>query len=95
MKRILWYIKGPIDFGLFYGYSNSFELVGYSNSDWVRDMDDGKSTTGFVFYIGHTTFTWSLKKQSIVTLSTCEAEYVATTTCVCHFIWLKRLLKEL
>ena len=57
MKRILWYIKGPIDFGLFYGYSNSFELVGYSNSDWVRDMDDGKSTTGFVFYIGHTTFT--------------------------------------
>ena len=95
MKRILWYIKGPIDFGLFYGYSNSFELVGYSNSDWVRDMDDGKSTTGFVFYIGHTTFTWSLKKQSIVTLSTCEAEYVATTTCVCHSIWLKRLLKEL
>jgi len=95
MKRILWYIKGPIDFGLFYGYSNSFELVGYSNSDWVRDMDDGKSTTGFVFYRGHTTFTWSLKKQSIVTLSTCEAEYVATTTCVCHSIWLKRLLKEL
>jgi hypothetical protein len=31
--------------------------VGYSDSDWVRDMDDGKSTTGFVFYIGDTTFT--------------------------------------
>jgi hypothetical protein len=95
LKRILRYIKGTIDFGLFYSYSNSFYLVGYSDSDWTEDMDDRKSTTGFVFYMGDTVFTWSLKKQSIITLSTCEAEYVATTTCVCHFIWLRRLLKEL
>jgi len=35
------------------------------------------------------------KKQPIVTLSTCEAEYVAATSCVCHVIWLRNLLKEL
>ena len=35
------------------------------------------------------------KKQPIVTLSTCEAEYVAATSCVCHAIWLRNLLKEL
>ncbi|KAK2420651.1 hypothetical protein QL285_031356 [Trifolium repens] len=35
------------------------------------------------------------KKQLIVTLSTCEAEYVAATSCVCHAIWLRNLLKEL
>ena len=28
LKRILWYIKGTDDFGLFYGYSNSFEITG-------------------------------------------------------------------
>ena len=95
MKRDLRYIKGTVDFDLFYGYSNSFELVGYSDSDWAGDMDDRKSTTGFVFYIGDTTFTWSSKKQSIVALSTCEAKYIATTSCVCHFIWLRRWLKEL
>ena len=50
---------------------------------------------GFVFYIGDTIFTWSSNKQSIVTLSTCKAEYVATRTCVYHFTWLRRLLKEL
>jgi histone deacetylase 1/2 len=33
LKRILRYIKCTIDFGLFYGYSNSFDLLGYSNSD--------------------------------------------------------------
>jgi hypothetical protein len=36
LKRILRYIKGTIDFGLFYGYSNSFDLVSYS--DWAGDM---------------------------------------------------------
>jgi phosphodiesterase/alkaline phosphatase D-like protein len=49
-------------------------------------MDDRKSTMDFVFYMGDTIFTWSSKKQSIVTLSTCEAEYVAITSCVYHFI---------
>ena len=64
-------------------------VIGYNNSDWVGDMNDIKSTIGFVFYMGETTFTWSLKKKSIIILSTCEAEYIATTTCVCHSIWLK------
>jgi len=58
-------------------------------------MDNRKSTISFVFYIGDIVFTWSSKKQSIVTLSTCKATYVATSSCVCHFIWLRRLLKEL
>ena len=45
--------------------------------------------------MGHTSFTWTSKKQPIVTLSTCEAEYVAATSCVCHAIWLRNLLKEI
>jgi hypothetical protein len=69
--------------------------VGYTNTDYASDMDDRKSIMRFVFYIEDTTFTWSSKKQSIVTLSTCEAEYVATISCVCHSIWLRKLLKEL
>ena len=48
-----------------------------------------------MFFIGETAFTWMSKKQPIVTLSTCEAEYVAATSCVCHAIWLRNLLKEL
>jgi len=52
LKRIISYIKGTIDFDLFYGYFNSFELVGYSDNDWAGDMDDRKNTTSFVFYMG-------------------------------------------
>ncbi|RDX66360.1 hypothetical protein CR513_54875, partial [Mucuna pruriens] len=71
-----------------------FKLVGFCDSDFVGDVDDRKSTTGFVFFMGGCAFTWSSKKQVIVTLSTCEAEYVAATSCTCQAIWLRRLLKE-
>lgn len=87
-KRILRYLKGTIDLGLFYSSSNDFNLVGYCNSDYAGDVDDGKSTSGFVFFLGDCVISWSTKKQSIVTLSTCEAEYVAATSCTCHAIWL-------
>ena len=53
---MLWYIKSTIDFDLFYNYSNSFELVGYSDSDWAGNMDDRKSTICFVFCMRDTTF---------------------------------------
>ncbi|KAJ4981753.1 hypothetical protein NE237_032590 [Protea cynaroides] len=88
-KRILRYIKSTLNFGLFYLSSNDFKLVGYSDSDWARDLDDKKSTTDFVFFMGDAAFTWTSKKQPIVTLSTCEAEYVTVTSCFCHAIWLR------
>ncbi|KAE8676644.1 hypothetical protein F3Y22_tig00111582pilonHSYRG00249 [Hibiscus syriacus] len=94
-KRILRYLKGTIDFGLFYSVSNYYKLVGYSDSDWGGDIDNRRSTTGFVFFMGDIAFTWMSKKQPIVTLSTCEAEYVVATSCVCQAIWLRNLLKEI
>ena len=48
-----------------------------------------------MFYFGTTAFTWQSKKQAIVTLSTCEAEYVAASSCVNHAIWLRYLLEDL
>ncbi|KAE8735514.1 hypothetical protein F3Y22_tig00000340pilonHSYRG00533 [Hibiscus syriacus] len=95
VKRILRYIHGTESLGLFYTKAEDFMLVGYSDSDWCGDVDDRKSTSGYVFFLGDTTFTWISKKQPVVTLSTCEVEYMAARSCVCHVIWLRRLLKEL
>ncbi|KAI4364351.1 hypothetical protein MLD38_020457 [Melastoma candidum] len=91
-KRILKYLKSTNDFGLFYS-SNEFQLVGYCDSDFAGDLDDRKSTTGFVFFMGYNAISWSSKKQAIVTLSSCDAEYVVITACTCHAIWLRRKLK--
>ena len=92
-KRI--FHKGTLHYGLLYSPSKDFKLVRYNDSNWVRDTDDRKSATIFVFYMGDTAFTWTSKKQPIVTLSTCEAKYIAATSSVCHAIWLRSLLKEL
>ncbi|XP_061345127.1 uncharacterized mitochondrial protein AtMg00810-like [Gastrolobium bilobum] len=94
-KRILRYVQGTISQGLHYSKSNKYKLTGYSDSDWCGDVDDRKSTAGYVFFMGNTAFTWVSKKEPIVTLSTCEAEYVAASWCVCHAIWLRNLLSKL
>jgi hypothetical protein len=47
LKRILQYIKCTIDFGLFYGYSDNFELIGYNDYDWAGYMNDKRSTMSF------------------------------------------------
>jgi hypothetical protein len=44
-KRIHHYIKGTINEGMFYSSSKNFNLVGYSDSDWGRDLDERKSRT--------------------------------------------------
>jgi len=95
LKRILRYIRGTISLGLYYTKSDNYELVGYSDSDWCGDVDDRKSTSEYVFFMGHIMFTWLSKKQPIVTLSTCEAGYVAASWCVCHAVWLRNLLSKL
>ncbi|KAL0436856.1 UNVERIFIED_CONTAM: protein NRT1/ PTR FAMILY 2.7 [Sesamum radiatum] len=75
--------------------STTFRSLVGSLSDYAGDVDDRKSTTGFVFYFGENAISWCSRKQPIVTLSTCESEYVATTAGTCHAIWLRRLLSEL
>ncbi|XP_020266633.1 uncharacterized protein LOC109842135 [Asparagus officinalis] len=94
-KRILRYIKGTLSLGLFYAYDENAQLVCYSDSDWGGDQDERKSTTGYVFYLGSTAFSWTSKKQGVVALSSCEAEYVAAASTVCEAIWLRNILKEL
>ncbi|KAL0320217.1 UNVERIFIED_CONTAM: Retrovirus-related Pol polyprotein from transposon RE1 [Sesamum radiatum] len=55
-KRILRYLKGTFDYGIFYTSSNDVCLKGYCDSDYAGDVDDRKSTTGFVFYFGEMQF---------------------------------------
>ena len=94
-KRIFRYLQGTIEYGLFYKKGERSYLFGFTNSEYVGDLDNRKSMSAYVFMMGSTTVSWSSKKQSIVTLSTTEAELVAATTCVCQAIWLRKILEEL
>lgn len=94
-KRILRYINGTIEMGILYKGESITELVAYTDSDFAGDLNDKKSTSGFVFLLAGGVVSWASKKQLVVTLSTTEAEYIAATSCACQYIWLTRLLEKL
>ena len=94
-KRILRYLQGTKDFGLFYKKGEKSDLIGFVDSDYAGDQDNRKSTSGYVFVLGTGAISWSSRKQKIITLSTTEAEFVAATACTCQAIWLRKILEEL
>jgi len=95
VKRIMRYLKGTEKFGILYKRKGNGELIGYTDSDYAGDIDDRKSTSGYVFSLGSGVVSWASKKQPIVTLSTTEAEFVAAAFCASHAIWLERILRKL
>lgn len=93
-KRILRYVKGTVKFGIAYKKGGDEELVGYADSDYAGDLDDRKSTSGFVFMLGNGAVSWASKKQPVVTLSTTEAEFIAAAYCACQGVWMRRVLER-
>ncbi|XP_060201925.1 uncharacterized mitochondrial protein AtMg00810-like [Lycium barbarum] len=81
-KRILRYLQGTRDFGIFYKKNEKSKLLGYTDSNYAGDQDDRKSTTGYASMFGSGAISWSAKKQPIVTLSSTKAEFVAATASI-------------
>ena len=52
VKRIIKYVGGTCDYGLFYSKKSNLSLACFSDSDWAGNADDRKNTTGGCFYVG-------------------------------------------
>ncbi|KAG7556107.1 Integrase catalytic core [Arabidopsis suecica] len=94
LKRVLRYLKGTQSYGLCFVKGSKTELVGFSDSSHNVDEDDGRSTTGHIFYLNNCPITWCSQKQETVALSSCEAEFMAATEAAKQAIWLQELLQE-
>jgi hypothetical protein len=100
-KRILKYIRGTTKLGLTYdgkSISDKSELIsiqGYADADWAGDLDNRKSTTGYIILIGKCVVSWLSKKQSTVSLSSAEAEYMAISAATQEILWIRQLLNEI
>ena len=95
LKQVLRYLRGTITLGVRLTRSPEVKLVGYSDASHNVDDDDGKITTGHVFYLNDGPVTWCSQKQEIVALSSCEAEFMAATEVAKQAIWLQELLGEI
>jgi hypothetical protein len=93
-KILLRYLALTATASLFYPTTNGkFEFVTYSDSDWAGAFDS-RSTTGFVTLVNGTALTWGSKKQSLITMSTAEAEYIAGSECALEIVWLRRFFED-
>ncbi|GJW88414.1 putative ribonuclease H-like domain-containing protein [Tanacetum coccineum] len=81
VKRIFRYLKGHPKLGLWYPRDSPFDLEAFSDSDYAGASLDRKSTTGGCQFLGRRLISWQCKKQTIVSNSTTEAEYVAAANC--------------
>jgi len=96
-KRILRYLKGTLIYGIcFCGNSNKdVKLSGFVDADWAGDVETRKSQSGYVFHLCGGPVSWVSRKQTVVAMSTTEAEYVAAAFAAQELIWLRKLLQEL
>ena len=76
LKRILHYVKGTVHHGLQLHRTSSHELLAYSDFDWAGCPDTRRSTSGYLIFFGANLVSWCSKKQSTVSHSNAEAEYI-------------------
>ena len=93
--RILQYLKGTLFHGLHFSSQSSLTLQAYFDADWVRDLTDRRSTTGYCFLLGDSFISWHSKKQSIAARWSIEAEYWALADTTAELLWLCWLLQDL
>ncbi|XP_043714848.1 secreted RxLR effector protein 161-like [Telopea speciosissima] len=93
-KQILKYVNTTCDMGILYNKGTVFSLLGFTDADFGGDLDDRRSTFGYVFSCGSGCVSWCSKKQDSISLSTMEAEYKASTLAAQECIWLRRLIED-
>lgn len=96
VKRILRYLRGTINLKLRFKRHQNMKLVSaFCDADWGSELDDRKSRSGFVVLMCGGAVSWQSKKQSIVALSSTEAEYISLSSTVKELIWIAQLIKEI
>jgi hypothetical protein len=93
VKHLVRYLKGTRNHRLTYG-AGAKGLVGYSDASHGTHDFDYKSVSGYAFILNGGAISWSAKKQSIVALSTAEAEYIAMTHATKELLWIRNFLSE-
>lgn len=94
VKRIIRYLKGTSDNRLEYSVTGNPQLTGYTDADWGGDEENRRSTSGYVFSKMGGAISWNCKRQEVVALSTCEAEYIALSRTTQEALWWQQMLKQ-
>ena len=94
IARVFDYLKRTKFFALFYNKFPSI-LEGYTDASWITSINDNKSTSGWIFTLGGGAISWPSKKQTCITHSTMEYEFIALAEAGKEAKWLRNLLLDI
>jgi hypothetical protein len=85
VKRILRYVEGTSNWGLWFGRKkgNQMMLIGFSDVDFARDVDARKSTIRVIFFLANNPVTWQSTKHRVVAQSSCDSMYITAANATC------------
>jgi histone deacetylase 1/2 len=95
VKRILRYLRGTISLGLWLSKSSYTVVSAFLDVDWIRCLDDRRSTGRFVVYVGSNLVSWNARKQATMSKSSTEAKYKSLANATAEVMWVQTLLDEL
>ncbi|GJW41363.1 zinc finger, CCHC-type containing protein [Tanacetum coccineum] len=84
MTRVLHYLRY---YGLHYDRYSSI-IEGYNDANWISDIKDSRSTSGYVFTLGGAAISWKSSKQTVIAKSTTKSEFIALNKCREEAEWL-------
>ncbi|KAB2629117.1 hypothetical protein D8674_033912 [Pyrus ussuriensis x Pyrus communis] len=94
VKRILRYLKGTLDSGLWFTKGQQV-LTAWTDADWAGCPVDRRSTSGYCVFLGPNLISWSAKKQSTVARSSTEAEYRSLAHTAAELSWVCKILQDI
>ena len=94
ITRVLRYLRATRDYGLSYGRYPAV-LEGYTDANWISSKKALKSTSGYIFTLAGVAVSWKSSKQTVITHSTMEAEFVALDKCAQEAEYLRQFLEDI
>ena len=94
VKGIMRYLNGTQKVCICFGSKGS-NVEGYTDADYVGDMDKRRSTLGYVFMFTGGAVSWQSRLQNCTSMSTTEAEYIAASEACKESIWQNYLVRDL
>ncbi|RVX01145.1 Retrovirus-related Pol polyprotein from transposon TNT 1-94 [Vitis vinifera] len=94
VRRVLKYLRGTINYGLcFSGFPSVLE--GFSDANWISNSDEMKSTNEYVFILGGSAVSWKYAKQTCITRSTMEVDFITLEKPSSELECLRNLLADI
>nr|GEV55897.1 ribonuclease H-like domain, reverse transcriptase, RNA-dependent DNA polymerase [Tanacetum cinerariifolium] len=94
ITRVLHYVRYSRDYGLDYD-KHPAVMEGYSDANWISDVKDSRSTSGYVFTLEGAAISWKSSKQTVIAKSTMESEFIALDKCEEEAKWLRQFVEDI